>query len=61
MNDMVDNSLKAGQYLLDVLNDNNELTEALGGENIEITGGGKSHINLFDIDLSYGDNSISDK
>lgn len=38
-----------------------KLTEALGGENIEITGGGKSHINLFDIDLSYGDNSISDK
>lgn len=33
MNDMVDNSLKAGQYLLDVLNDNDELTEALGGDN----------------------------
>ena len=47
--------------IIDNENEYGKLTEALGGENIEITGGGKSHINLFDIDLSYGDNSISDK
>ena len=47
--------------IIDNENEYTKLTEALGGENIEITGGGKSHINLFDIDLSYGDNSISDK
>ena len=47
--------------IIDNENEYKKLTEALGGENIEITGGGKSHINLFDIDLSYGDNSISDK
>ena len=47
--------------IIDNENEYTRLTEALGGENIEITGGGKSHINLFDIDLSYGDNSISDK
>ena len=47
--------------IIDNENEYAKLTEALGGENIEITGGGKSHINLFDIDLSYGDNSISDK
>lgn len=47
--------------IIDNENEYTKLTEALGGENIEITGGGKSHINLFDIDLSYGDNSVSDK
>ena len=47
--------------IIDNENEYGKLTEALGGENIEITSGGKSHINLFDIDLSYGDNSISDK
>ena len=47
--------------IIDNENEYTKLTDALGGENIEITGGGKSHINLFDIDLSYGDNSISDK
>lgn len=47
--------------IIDNENEYTKLTETLGGENIEITGGGKSHINLFDIDLSYGDNSISDK
>lgn len=47
--------------IIDNENEYVKLTEALGGENIEITSGGKSHINLFDIDLSYGDNSISDK
>ena len=47
--------------IIDNENEYTKLTEALGGENIEITSGGKSHINLFDIDLSYGDNSISDK
>lgn len=47
--------------IIDNENEYTRLTDALGGENIEITGGGKSHINLFDIDLSYGDNSISDK
>ena len=47
--------------IIDNENEYTKLTEALGGENIDITGGGKSHINLFDIDLSYGDNSISDK
>ena len=52
---------KRSTIILDNENEYTRLTEALGGENIEITGGGKSHINLFDIDLSYGDNSISDK
>ncbi len=47
--------------IIDNENEYTKLTEVLGGENIEITGGGNSHINLFDIDLSYGDNSISDK
>ena len=47
--------------IIDNENEYWKLTEALDGENIEITSGGKSHINLFDIDLSYGDNSISDK
>ncbi len=47
--------------IIDNENEYGKLTTALGGENIEITGGGNSHINLFDIDLSYGDNSISDK
>lgn len=47
--------------IIDNENEYGKLTKALGGENIEITSGGKSHINLFDIDLSYGDNSISDK
>ena len=52
---------KRSTIILDNENEYGKLTDALGGENIEITGGGKSHINLFDIDLSYGDNSISDK
>lgn len=52
---------KRSTIIMDNENEYGKLTEALGGENIEITGGGKSHINLFDIDLSYGDNSISDK
>lgn len=47
--------------ILDPENEYRKLTESLGGVNIDITSGGKSHINLFDIDLSYGDNSISDK
>lgn len=52
---------KRSIILIDPENEYGKLTKALGGELIEITSGGKSHINLFDIDLSYGDNSISDK
>lgn len=47
--------------IIDNENEYEKLTKALNGELIEITGGGKSHINLFDIDFSYGENSISDK
>ena len=47
--------------IIDPENEYTELTKALGGESIDITSGGKSHINLFDIHLSYGDNPISDK
>lgn len=52
---------KRSYIIIDPENEYGKLTKELGGELIEITSGGSSHINLFDIDLSYGDNSISDK
>lgn len=47
-----------------VIDPNNEwgdLVRKLGGEEIYITAGGENHINLFDIDVAYGDNPLADK
>lgn len=55
------NNRDRSTIIIDPEDEYGDLVEELGGVNIEITSGGKSHINLFDIDLSYGDNSISDK
>ncbi len=37
------------------------ITKELNGQVINIEAGGKQHINLFDIDDSYGDNPLADK
>lgn len=47
-----------------VVDPNNEWGEviyALGGQEIIISAGGDNHINLFDIDVSYADNPLSEK
>lgn len=47
-----------------VLDPNNEwgdLCRKLSGEVIDISAGGNNHINMFDIDMNYGNNPIADK
>lgn len=47
-----------------VIDPNNEwgdLVRKLGGQEIIISAGGDNHINLFDIDVSYADNPLSEK
>lgn len=47
-----------------IVDPNNEwgsLVRKLGGQEIIISAGGDNHINLFDIDISYGDNPLSEK
>ena len=49
---------------INVIDPNNEwgaLIRKIGGQEIIITAGGENHINLFDIDVSYGDNPLSEK
>lgn len=47
--------------IVDPNNEWGDLIRKLGGEEIYITAGGENHINLFDIDIAYGDNPLSDK
>ena len=56
--------LRNAQRDIIILDPNNEwgpLVHKLGGQEIIITAGGDNHINLFDIDVSYGDNPLSEK
>ena len=38
-----------------------EVVKKLGGEEINLTSAGENHINLFEIDKSYGNNPVADK
>ena len=56
--------LRNNERFIIIVDPNNEwgpLVREYGGQEIIITAGGENHINLFDIDSSYGDNPLSEK
>lgn len=48
-------------FILDPQGEWGPLVRKYGGQTVMITAGGENHINLFDIDSSYGDNPLSEK
>lgn len=54
-------NLVRDSIIIDPNNEWGDLIRKLGGEEIVITAGGENRINLFDIDIAYGDNPLSEK